>query len=419
MGRKSSSFHKMSRKMKAIIFIAVIAVLTFAFSTYKFSLTYFYLCCTLPKESIDDYKIFQSVPIKTGDSVFYYDRDLKRQQAFLSAFPSIEYPYKGDLKNGSLDELFSDTKTTAFIIIKDNDIYYERYGNGYSKEFSGTSFSVAKSFISALTGIAIHEGYFQMDDPMHKYIPELKGEGFEKVTIKDLLSMSSGIRFTKSDDYLILHHMADESLHLRYPDLKKLLLSAKISEPAQQHFQYNDYNTMFLTMIIERTTGMLITEYMQKKLWEPMGMEYSATWTTDNNGFVKSAHGLNASAIDFAKLGSLYLNNGFFNGEQIIPADWVMESVRSEASLKNKTGYYPDWINENDFYYGYQWWGNSKLDSNNHFFAWGALGQYIYVIPEKNILFVRQGKEYGLDHEHSSWPNIFESIAEKSDIWTD
>ncbi len=126
-------------------------------------------------------------------------------------------------------------------------------------------------------------------------------------------------------------------------------------------------------------------------------MEYPATWTTDEHGFEKSAHGLNASAVDYAKLGCLYLNGGFFNGNRIIPSSWAVEATVPDFSKKDNPVYYPDWIQQSGLYYNYFWWGNSESVAGYNFFAWGNLGQYIYVIPDTNIVIVRQGREYGLD----------------------
>ncbi len=397
----------------SIIFIVVVACI-FLFKTFDFSFTYLRLSLLHQEALTTDYKVFPYREIDNGSTVFSFKKEPFKEQLFLDNNKNIKYMFNGCLKTGSLDELFAETKTTAFIVIKDDTIYFEKYYNGYKEDSINTSFSIAKSFVSALVGIAIKEGNIQsINDPINKYLPELKGDGFSKITIKDLLSMSSGINYTESGDFAILKHMSDESKSYRYPDLRKLALNVDIKEDPGLHFRYDNYHPMLLGMIIERTTHMTVSEYLQEKLWKPLGMKYPATWSTDyeKKGLEKLESGLNARAVDYAKFGRLYLNLGNWNGQQIIPEEWILESVSPDQRLKEKKDYYPAWIKNSGLYYKYFWWGGKAVNSGYDYFAWGQHGQYLYIVPQKNIIMVRLGMEYGLDNY--DWPNVFRYMAEK------
>jgi len=147
-------------------------------------------------------------------------------------------------------------------------------------------------------------------------------------------------------------------------------------------------------MILERATGKAVTTYLQEKIWTPVGMEFGGSWSLDSEktGFEKMESGLNARAIDFAKLGRLYLNGGKWNGKQIVPADWAAKSTRDNGLLLDP-----------QLYYGYMWWGK-RCDPNSHdFFALGDFGQFVYVSTAKNLIIVRNGEQYGLAGEGKAW----------------
>jgi len=219
--------------------------------------------------------------------------------------------YEGDaLKSAALEELLPSTGTHAFIVIRDDELLYEDYFNGYQRDSICVSRSMAKSFTSALVGIAIQDSFIKsVDDPITNYLPELKGQSaFDSITIKNLLTMGSGIRYRLHD-----FPWDEEPVAYFYPDLTKLMLSdLKIVEPPGQSFHYNDYNTELLGLILKRVTHQTPSEYLQEKIWKPLGMEYPATWSidSDEDGLELMYVLLNARAIDFAKFGQLFLNHG-------------------------------------------------------------------------------------------------------------
>ena len=202
------------------------------------------------------------------------------------------------------DAFLAKNRTQAFIVIQDDAILYEQYFNGASRDSIVTSFSTAKSFTSTLIGIAISEGYIHsVDDPITDYLPELaeRDPAFANITIRDLLMMSSGIKYV---EFPFVN--GDDAKTYYYPDLRQLALEDThiVGLPGEQ-FHYNNYHPLLLGMILERATGTSVANYLQEKIWKPVGMEYPGSWSLDEHGFEKMESGINARAIDFAKFGRL------------------------------------------------------------------------------------------------------------------
>ncbi len=315
----------------------------------------------------------------------------------------VRKAFESDPRVGNLEDFLAGTGTQAFIVIRNDAILYEKYFNGAKRDSTVVSFSTAKSFTSALVGIAIHEGLIKsVNDPITNYLPELavRDARFQKITIHDLLGMASGIRF---DEKRFMWH--DEgNLTYRFNDLRSLALNKTvIIEPPGQTFVYNDYNPILLGMILERATGKPVTDYLQEKLWTPLGMEFGGSWTLDGNStaFETMSCCINAHALDFAKFGRLYLNNGNWDGNQIVPAEWVAESTRMDKGRKL----------DESLSYGHLWWEMPDPLGANDFFAWGNLGQFIYISPTRNLVIVRNGERYGLEGEGYEWASIFHQFA--------
>ena len=238
------------------------------------------------------------------------------------------------------DSFLEKNRTQAFIVIQDDAILYEQYFNGASRDSIVTSFSTAKSFASTLIGIAISEGYIHsVDDPITEYLPELaeRDPAFANITIRNLLMMSSGIKYA---EFPFVN--GDDAKTYYYPDLRQLALEdTKITCSPGEHFLYNNYHPLLLGLIIERTTGTPVAAYLQEKIWTPIGMEFDGSWSLDEAGFEKMESGINARAIDFAKFGRLFLHDGNWNGAQVVPSEWVAEATQAETSL-DYASYYPD-----------------------------------------------------------------------------
>ena len=243
----------------------------------------------------------------------------------------VEYPYNGETRTETLDDVLQRTGTRAFLIIKDDKLIFETYLESSRKEIN-TSFSAAKSFNSALIGAAIAEGSIgSVNDPVIKYIPEIAGRGLDQLTIRDLLLMNSGIRYFNNDELPFYKHpFSDDALTYYPPDLREVALKVEASgAPIGEAFHYNNYHPLLEGLIIERATGMSVAEYLQEKFWKPMGAEFPASWSLDSekSGFEKMESGINARAIDYARFGLIFLHDGFWNGVQILPESWVREST--------------------------------------------------------------------------------------------
>lgn len=290
----------------------------------------------------------------------------------------------------TFEELLDKTKTVAFLVIRNDSLLYEQYLQGYSRSTPIPSFSAAKSFTSMLVGIAIDEGAIgSVHDPVTKYIPELIPAGFDKVTLEHLLNMHSGVR--SSENYFNPFGGVAKLYYGR--NLKKYMKNLKLEGEPGGAFEYKSANTQLLGMIVERATHKLLADYMQEKIWKHIGAEYDAGWSIDSRkqSEAKAFCCFNATAVDFAKLGRLYLKKGNWNGKQLVSESWVKESLSTAGD-------------KNGGLYSYQWWHAGP----NDFMAQGHLGQYIYVYPEKNIVIVRLGKKYGMN----AWTRLLRSIAQ-------
>lgn len=328
---------------------------------------------------IKDHKKFQSRPLTVDTSPFNF------QSTNQGKFPK-------QLNNIPFDKYLEENKTVAFLIIKNDTIQYEKYFKGYGKESIVPSFSMAKSVTSILIGCAIDEGLIKsVDEPITNYIPELKKNGFDKVTIKHLLQMTSGIRFNES----YVNPFGDAASFYYGLNLRKEIGKMKLKTEPGKKFEYVSGNTQLLGLVLERSLKeKTITSYLQEKIWTPLGMEYDASWSIDRkkNGLEKTFCCLNARARDFAKIGRLYKNKGNWNGKQIVSQRWVEESTKLDTSEGSAN------------FYQYQWWLPTP---NEDFMAEGILGQFVYVNPTKDLIIVRLGKKEG----KANWWKIFTSLA--------
>jgi CubicO group peptidase (beta-lactamase class C family) len=322
---------------------------------------------------------------------------------------TVEYADGDVVKRIALDELLRTTGTHAFIVIRDNQVLSEDYFNGFARDSLCTAWSLSKSVTSALVGIAIAEGYIKsLDDLIVNYLPELKDQGFGAITVRNLLTMGSGIQYRISffpwDEFVLAGY---------YPDIRQLLLSdLKIMEPPGQSFHYNNFNTELIGMILERTTGRAPSQYLQEKIWKPIGTEYPATWSIDSDadGFELTPILLNARAIDLAKFGRLYLNNGNWDGKQIVPPQWVADSTTPDPNDHRPWETFSRWQDKGG-YYKYFWWGISQADGNYSYMGIGTYGQFIFVSPKTKIVIVRTADDDGIDPRN--WREVFQYIAEQ------
>jgi CubicO group peptidase (beta-lactamase class C family) len=339
---------------------------------------------------IDDYKIFPSRPLQASQTPFHFieSSDESRVPQIITF---------GEEKGIPLDELLQSNETVAFLIIKDDTLLFERYYDGYSAASPSLSFSMAKSFLSILIGCAIDDGYIQsVDQPITDFVPELAKNGFDHVTIKHLLQMTSGMDYVENDNPF--------GIHPRFyytSNLEREIVRLRLREDPGQKFTYKSGENALLGLILTRAMRtMTITEYTQERIWEPLGLEYDGAWSIDreDNGLEKTWCCLSATARDFAKLGRLYLNHGNWDGEQVVSQSWVEQATRIDTA------------DGSAWNYQYQWWLVSRASSD--YAAVGHLGQYLYISPEKRLIIVRLGKSRG-SLDHKNWMEFLTFLAKE------
>lgn len=275
-------------------------------------------------------------------------------------------------------------ETGSFIVIRDDSILHEQYMGEFSAASYTNSFSMAKTVISVLVGCAIQEGKIKsVDQPVSDFIPEFAKDERAAITIRHLLNMSSGIAF--DENYVSPFAYPAEAYY--GSDLRKLTLNyTDVLEPPGVTFRYLSGNTQLLGFILNKATGKTIADYASEKLWIPMGCEHNAFWSLDTeNGNEKAFCCLNSNARDFARIGKLYLDSGRWNGNQIVPEDYALESV-SVTGLKNNDG-------TPCLSYGFSWWMIPQYKGHHIFYARGILGQYVLVIPDLKMIVVRLGSK--------------------------
>ncbi|MGZ4035530.1 MAG: serine hydrolase domain-containing protein, partial [Bacteroidia bacterium] len=278
---------------------------------------------------------------------------------------------------------FEAMQTVAYVVIKNDSLIHEQYWDGYGEDSYTNSFSMAKSFTSMLIGAAIDEGKIKsVDEPVGDFLPEYKTGANAKLTIKNLLTMSSGINFDEN----YVNPFAYPAAAYYGDDLKKLTDKYSVTEEPGKVFKYLSGNSVLLGFILEAATGKKISVYASEKLWQPIGAKNPAFWSLDHkDGMEKAYCCFNSNARDFARLGELYLDSGKWNGKQIISTEYVLNSTKC-ADLLDADG------NKND-QYGYAWWIIPNYKGHYIFYARGILGQYILCIPDQKMVVVRLGRK--------------------------
>ncbi len=305
-------------------------------------------------------------------------------------FPkSIKYElpanFSTDDSTVNLNAFFDHTNTEGLMILHKDTVVFEEYYNGLTPTTTHISWSMAKSVVATLLGIAYDDGLFELNEPVTKYLPQFIGTGYDSVEIEDILQMSSGVGFNedygdfKSDINRFGRAFAMGS------SLESFAMSLKRERAPGTYNHYVSMDTQVLGILLMKLTGKTLTEYLKEKLWEPLGMQDQVEWITDNDGMELALGGLNMTLRDYAKIGQLYLHNGSFNGQQIVSSDWVnMAITPSETHLQSGD----HGLSSNLYGYGFQWWIPEEQQGGD-FFAAGIYNQYIYVNPEKELVIVK------------------------------
>ena len=332
---------------------------------------------------LEDYKVFDNRTIEKGTAQPW----------------NLHRSYNTVKETETLTNLNNDKGTIAYLIIKNDSIWFENYYDGFNKDSKSNSFSMAKSIVSAMLGKAIMEGKIKsLDQPVSAFYPEFREGLAAKMTVGDLSSMASGLNWDEAY-YSPLSIMTRAYFD---DDLEKMMLGVKVTEEPGQSYKYLSGSTQLLGMVIEKATGQKLADYLSDKFWRPIGAENEAFWQLDSEeeGLEKTYCCVASNARDFARFGKLYKQHGKWNGKQILDSTFIAKSTtpRFKASPE----------------YGYGWW-LANYNNKEIFYMRGHLGQLVIVIPEDDVIIVRLGhriekpKDMGLD-PHS--PNFYTYIDE-------
>jgi len=352
----------MKRKILIGVGVSFLAVILFLILSPNYVLN----ALLYQKAGIEDYKIFHNREVKTGDHTEW----------------KLDSLYNSYELTGDEEAVFNHYQSVAFLIIKDQKILFEKYWDGYDENSLSNSFSMAKSVISLMIGIAIDEGKIEsVNQKVVDVFPAFNtSEANANLTIKDVLTMSSGLNWDES--YGSLYSTTTEAYYGK--DIYNQIVGLEVVEEPGKQFKYLSGNTQLLGLIIQSATGELISNYASEKIWKKIGAKNPALWSLDReNGTEKAYCCFNSNARDFARIGQLVLNNGIWDSTRIVSSDYILESTTPVNYLVDDEGKTVD-------FYGYQWW---IMHYNNYEipYARGILGQYIFVLRDQNAIVVRLG----------------------------
>ena len=349
------------------------------------------------------------------NSLFSEEKIITNFSGMNAAFLSVDVP-RGDgpvaeLPKGTeatltpeVTQWVKDRTITALVVFKDGALVHESYYQGTNADDLRISWSVAKSYLSSLLGVLLDEGAIaSIDDPVTKYAPSLKGGAYDGATIRNVLNMASGVTF--DEDYL--DQTSDINKMGRVLALGGSMdgfaadLSETFAEPGTD-WQYVSIDTHIISMVIRGATGREIAPLLSEKVIIPMGLEASPYYLTDGNGVAFVLGGLNLRTRDYARMGQMFLQNGAYNGQQIVPADWVAASTVPSAPTA-----------QGEYGYGYQWW-MPKDGREGEFLARGVYGQYIYINRPLGVVIASNAADRKFRDEGVGDYNIeiFRKIAE-------
>jgi len=278
--------------------------------------------------------------------------------------------------SGSLDHMMEQLDEVGLLVLQDGKIRLERYHDGFGPNDRWTSFSVAKSLTSSLVGAAIEDGYIKsIDDPVTRYIPKLKGSAYEGVTVRQLLTMTSGVKWNedytdpKSDVARMLSTPAPPGEDPTVAYMRRLPREA----PPGTKWVYKTGETMLVGVLVEKATGKTLAQYLSQKIWRPYGMQGDAYWEVDAGGGNIGGCCVSAALRDYGRVGQFLLDGGRAGGKPVLPTWWIKEATSKQAD-----------IGEPGFGYGYQWW----TESNGSYDAIGIFGQMIHIDPQHRLVIV-------------------------------
>lgn len=288
--------------------------------------------------------------------------------------------------------------TVAFLVIRNDSILYEEYRDGWTSRTLSNIFSATKSIVGILTGIAYDEGWIgDLDDPVGNYLPEFQEGKKSEVTVRDLLTMSSGLNWDEA--YTSLFSTTTEAYY--GDNIRRLIMDLQVVEEPGKRYAYKSGDTQLLAFVLEAATGRTLSEYAREKLWKPMQACQEALWNLDREGGDEKAFCcFNTTARDLARFGRLMLREGDWNGRQLVSSAYMQEATSPALYLENEFG---DGALD---YYGFQIWIMHYKGLQFPAFR-GLGGQYVFAVPEKNAVVVRLGHKRSEEYDRELTTDIF------------
>lgn len=320
------------------------------------------------------HKAFASALVEKGDHI----NELPRSEKAID----LSYEFYGETH--TLTDFAQRTKAMGVLVLKNGEIVHEEYFLGADEHSRFNSFSVGKSVVSTLVGLAIEEGYIDsVDDKLTKYLPHYADSGYSDVTIKQALQMSSGVKFIEdyaNEDAEFARFFNGVIADVTISSSEMMVSLPSIHSPGTV-FNYSSGESTVLSELVERVTGMPATQYLSEKIWSKVGMEQDAYWWVDKDGAAMGAGALHMPLRDYARFGQLMLDRGAYKGEQIISESWIDEATTPDAPHLQPGKLYPGF----PIGYQYQWW-TSPGDDQHPYIAVGVFGQYIYINPAHDLV---------------------------------
>jgi CubicO group peptidase (beta-lactamase class C family) len=324
------------------------------------------------------FKGVRTIYFTGNNTAFISDYEYFDNKEIRSANPqpwALHKQYNTIDESDELEELNYERKTKSFLVIKNDSILFEKYYDGHKQTDISNSFSVAKSIVTSMMGKAIMEGKIKsLNQPVSDFFEEYKDGIASELTVGDLASMSSGMKW--NEKYYSVINITSESYFT--DDLRSVILRQEIENKPGQAFRYSSGDTQLLAMVIEKATGTSLSDYLSQKFWSPMGAETIALWQIDSkeSGMEKAYCCIAATARDFARFGKLYIDKGKWGDTEILDPSFV------ELSLKP--------VFDDSPFYGYGWW-LYEYEGKKVFTMNGHRGQFVISFPDENIIIVRQG----------------------------
>jgi len=346
---------------------------------------------------------------RVGAEVLFWSQEQRDKNfpAMETLFPgtvakasSRPYPLRpgNPLKLDGVDDFMTANNTAGLIVVQDGRIRLERYARGYSREGRYTSFSVAKSLTSTLVGAAVKDGFIKsVDDPVTRYLPDLAGSAYDGVTVRQVLTMTSGVKWNEdyTDPNSDVARMYARPVPAGIdPTVAYMRTLPREAAPGSK-WVYKTGETNLIGVLVTKATGKSLTDYAEQKIWRPFGMERDLFWMVDQSGQNIGGCCLSASLRDYARIGEFVLSGG----TGVVPAGWFADATRAQAQVGDGRGY------------GYQWWTNA----DGSFQAQGIFGQLLHIDPKRRLVIAMSSawpRATGLGQARQSFVDTIKAAAD-------